>query len=179
MVSSDTQYTSTILMVLNNSAESLEGRTSIPVPQLVEFIELCLQSTFFQFGDEYLEQTDGAAMVSPLSPVVANLFVEDLEEKAIRSASPALKTWFRYVDNTFVLWPHGEAQLHTFHQHLNQQNPNIQFTMELEKEGCIPFLDVLVIREKDHLATTVYRNPPIPTDTSPLVPTTTSVPLQV
>ena len=139
-----------------NSDESLQERTSIPVPQLVELIELCLRSTYFQFRDEYREQTDSAAKGLPLSPAVANLFMEDLEEKAIRSASLAPKTWFHYVDDTFVLWPHGEEQLHTFHQHLNQQNSNIQFTMELEKESYIPFLDVLVICEKDHLATTVY-----------------------
>ena len=31
--------------------------------------------------------------------------------------------------------------------------------MEQEKGGCIPFLDVLVTCEKDHLTTTVYRKP--------------------
>ena len=57
--------------------------------------------------------------------------------------------WTRYVDDTFVIWQHGEEELARFHQHLNQQSPNIQFTMEREKEGRIAFLDVLVSRDGD------------------------------
>ena len=66
-----------------NKDQTLSERTSIPVRQLVGLVELCLRTTYFQFQDNYLEQTDGAAMGSPLSPVIANLFMEDLEQKAI------------------------------------------------------------------------------------------------
>ncbi len=105
------------------------------------------------------EQTDGAAMGSPLSPIIANLFMEHLEEEAIQSAPFQPAVWTRYVDDTFVIWQHGEEELARFHQHLNQQSPNIQFTMEREKEGRIAFLDVLVSRDGDHLSTSVYRKP--------------------
>jgi len=44
--------------------------------------------------------------------------------------------------------------------HLNSIHPRIQFTMETEKKGCLPFLDVIVIRKSDGtLAHTVYRKP--------------------
>ena len=66
-----------------NKDHTLSERTSIPVSQLVGLIELCLRTTYFQFQDDYFEQTDGAAIYFPLSPVIANLFVEDLEQKAI------------------------------------------------------------------------------------------------
>ena len=66
--------------------DSLKERTSIPTAQLIELIELCLRSTYFQFHDRFFEQTDGAAMGSPLSPVIANLYMEHLEENALRTA---------------------------------------------------------------------------------------------
>ena len=61
-------------------------RTSILVPQLTELIEICLWTTFFQFQDTFYEQLDGAAMGFTLSLIVANLYIEHLEETALRTA---------------------------------------------------------------------------------------------
>ena len=138
---------------------TLSDRTSIPVPQLVELTSLCLRSTYFQLGEKFYEQTDGAAMGSPLSPVIANLYLESLEETAIRSAPLKPKPWVRYVDDTFVIWPHGPDRLRSFHQHLNKQHPKIQFTVEEEKDDQLPFLDVCVSKEGGRLLTSVYRKP--------------------
>ena len=98
---------------------SLRNRTSIPAAQLTELVELCLQTTFFQFQDTFYEQSDGAAMGSPLSPVVANLYMEHFEEVALRTAPLAPKLWTIYVVDTFVVWPHGQTELERFHRHLN------------------------------------------------------------
>ena len=57
-----------------------------------------------------------------LSPVVANLFMEAFEERALESATLKPRLWVRYVDDTFVLWPHGEHELEKFHLHLNKQH---------------------------------------------------------
>ena len=84
-------------------------------------------------------------MGSPLSPVIANLYLESLEETAIHSAPFKLKLWLRYVNDTFVIWPDGPDRLQS--QHLNKQHPMIQFTVEEEKYDQLPFLDVLVTKE--------------------------------
>ena len=68
-----------------SAGDTLTERTSIPVSQLTELIEICLQTTFFQFQDTFYEQLDGAAMGSPLSPIVAHLYMELLEETALQT----------------------------------------------------------------------------------------------
>ena len=125
----------------------------------MELTSLCLRSTYFQLGDKFYEQTDEAAMGSPLSPVIANLYLKNLEETAIQSAPSKPKLWVRYVDDTFVIWPHGPDRLQSFHQHLNKQHPKIQFTVKEEKDDQLPFLDVLVTKERGRLLTSVYRKP--------------------
>ena len=138
---------------------SLGERTSIPASQLVELTELCLRTTYFKFLDTFYEQTDGAAMGSPLSPIVANLYMEHLEQAALRTTMLPPKLWLRYVDDTFVVWPHGQEELNRFHEHLNRQHPNIKFTVEVEKDNKLAFLDVHVTRNDTKLNTGVYRKP--------------------
>ena len=138
---------------------TLSDRTSIPVPQLVELTSLCLRSTYLQLGETFYEQMDGAAIGSPLSSVIAKLYLESLEEAAIRSSPFKHKLWVRYVDDMFVIWPHGPDRLQSFHQHLNEQEPKIQFTVAEEKDDQLPFLDVRVSKEGGRLLTSVYWKP--------------------
>jgi len=105
-----------------------------------------LTSTYFCMDGQFYEQTDGVAMGSPLSPVIANFYMEDFEMKAIEKATNKPDCWYRYVDDTFVIWSHGKEKLMDFLKHLNGIHNNIQFTMEIEREGHLPFLDIDVNR---------------------------------
>lgn len=67
--------------------------------------------------------------------------------------------WRRYVDDTFVLWTHGTDQLEEFHDYLNNQQPQIQFTKEVENDNHINSLDVLVKKENRRFKMAVYRKP--------------------
>ena len=60
-------------------------------------------------------------MGNPLSPVVANIYMEHFEALAIESARLKPATWLRYVDDTFVVWNEGMDKLQDFLEHLNNQ----------------------------------------------------------
>ena len=66
-----------------------------------------------------------------------------------------LRFWKRYVDDTLTIVKEGSIN-HVLQQ-LNSFHPNIQFTFEIESSGRIPFLDILIIRKKSKIETTVYR----------------------
>ena len=63
--------------------EELGARTTLSREQICYLTKTCLQTTYFQFEDSFYEQVEGAAMGSPLSPVVANLYMEAFEERAL------------------------------------------------------------------------------------------------
>ena len=69
-------------------------------------------------------------MGSPISPVLADLVREEIEETAISTFLHPPKWWFRYVDDSHSCLKND--QVDKFHKHLNSINPNIQFTLELE-----------------------------------------------
>ena len=70
----------------------------------------------------------------PLSPILADIFMEEFKTSALRSAHLHL----RYVDDTFVVWPHGRDTLQDFLKHLNEQHSSIKFTMEVEEDRQDP-----------------------------------------
>ena len=54
----------------------------------------------------------------------------------------------------------GKDHVDGFLQHLNSQQPTIRFTMEIEKDDTISFLDTSFSTDSDSLLTTsVYRKP--------------------
>ena len=101
-------------------------------------------------------QIRGTAMGSPVSVVVANLVMEDIEHTAMSSFHTPPRFWRGYVDNTCAALPRDLVE--PFHELLNSINANIQFTVERESGGQLPFLDVLLTREEDGtISTSVYR----------------------
>jgi hypothetical protein len=129
-----------------------------PPDTIMDLTEHCLNNTYFTFEGQMFKQVQGAPMGSPLSPVIANLFMTSLEERALTEAPLKPTLWLRYVDDTFVIWQHGRHELDIFLQHLNKMHVDIKFTMEVEVEDRLPFLDVLILKKPDgSLGHTVYR----------------------
>jgi retron-type reverse transcriptase len=109
-----------------------------------------LTTSYFSINGQFYEQIYGVAIGSPLSPVTANLNMEDFEEKTLDLAPHKPHCWFCYMDDTFI-WPHGPKKLKDFLNHLNNIHQCIQFTMETETEGHIPFLDTDIYRRSDEI----------------------------
>ena len=128
---------------------SLEERTDLSVDTIVNLLRFCLTSMSFQFDGKHYQQTNGVAMGSPVSPVVADIFMIDLENKAFASCAPQMtpRIWYRFVDDiiSIVKRKHASQLL----EHLNLVNDRIQFTMETEEDGSLPMMDVRFTREKN------------------------------
>ena len=147
-----------IIRDLLEKDHTLKERTVLAVSDIILLLEFCLKNTYFSFQDQFYEQVEGVAMGSPVSPIVANLYIEYLEQKGLSTAPPPW-FWHRFVDDTFVI--HKEVNKQDFLQHINSVDPAIRLTVEDNKDdGSIPFLDTIVKPEADDsLSITVYRKP--------------------
>ena len=109
-----------------------------------ELLHLCTKNVHFIFDGGIYIQIDRVAIGSPLGPVLANIFMVEHEKILIPKLDKEVKLWRRFVDDTICF-----AKIDSLNYILltiNSFCKNIKFTMEIEQNSTIPFLDVLLIR---------------------------------
>ncbi|XP_077986089.1 uncharacterized protein LOC144440576 [Glandiceps talaboti] len=137
---------------------TLNQRTSLSPSQVVKLLSVCLKCTYFVYDCVFFQQIHGAAMGSPVSPIVCNLYMEQLELRAIETAPHPPLWWYRYVDDTHTKLKKCHSQ--EFTDHLNSLDPDIKFTTEEEQDRSLAFLDTTtVIQDDGSLKTKIYRKP--------------------
>ena len=116
---------------------------------------LCTKNVHFSYNGDIYTQTDGTAMGSLLDPVFAGIFMAELEKTILPILREHMSPWKRYVDDTISYIK--EEFIEQVLSKLNGYHNNIEFTYEIENDGKLPFLDVLVIRKDYEVETIVYR----------------------
>ena len=138
--------------------DNLEEITSWSVENICKGLQICLNATDLTFRGKHYKQIFGTAMGSPVSIVIANLIMEDVEKRALSTFHSPPKVWKRYVDDTFVIIHKNSVE--DFLDHLNTIENSIKFTIEKEADHTLPFLDTLVRRNQHgKFSTSVYRKP--------------------
>ena len=150
------------LKAVNNRLQcdqSLEDWCGYTRETILALLKLCLNCSYFKFRDNHYSMEDGLAMGSPVSPPVANLFMAEFEESALASFEKEKpKKWQRYVDDVISIVK--RSLVRELLEHLNSRHKNILFTFEIEKDGCLPMLDLVLHRtENGRINTTVFRKP--------------------
>ena len=97
-------------------------------------------------------------MVSPLAPILAEIFLSHQEENYLNKFPIEFKASFciRYVDVIFVIFELPEST-HSFREYLLFKQLNINFTDEHGNIDSILFLDVKSCRKNDNFVTIVDR----------------------
>lgn len=134
---------------------SISPATKLELPQFLHAIEIVLGVSCFKFDNEFYEQVFGSPMGSPLSPILADMVLDDLESECLGKLDFNISVFYRYVDDILVIIPKDKINhvLTTF----NSYHPRLKFTYEIETNGSINFLDTTVIRENNKLITNWYR----------------------
>ncbi len=77
----------TLIRELLETNPTLSEHTSIFPQQVSDLLRMCFTTAYFKYDEEYHAQIEGVVMGLPVSPIVANLFIEQFEVKALTSHS--------------------------------------------------------------------------------------------
>ena len=122
------------------------------VQHISQLLEFCLNNTYVFFQGQYYEQREGTAIGSPVSPIVANIYMESL--KTIHSTQMTIQQecgrdmWMTLLLSRTLNTRTRFLQGHTVH------------SKDTRPDGAIPFLDIIIIPTPvGTLTTGIYRKP--------------------
>ena len=127
--------------------------------QMRTLLNLSIRDAPFRFQNKIFKQTDGVAMGNPLAPIIADLWMQKIEEKLNKFSTNKPTIWLRYVDDVFCLFTIPNEKILEFHTRINRWHSNLRFTVDFESNCSIPFLDVLVTHKDHSIVTSLYRKP--------------------
>ena len=125
----------------------MSKHTSIDCDSFTAAVKLVLESTFFVYRGKTYSQTFGVPMGSPLSPVVANIVMERLEQNCLAELERKniqMGVYRRYVDDCFCVA--DKKHINEILLAFNSFHSRLQFTIEIEESGCLKFLDMMLKR---------------------------------
>ncbi|XP_062713296.1 uncharacterized protein LOC134290239 [Aedes albopictus] len=142
------------LMCLEERWTELETHTNIDKESFMKTVKVVLESTFFVYQGTVYGQTYGVPMGSPLSPVIANVVMEKLEQECIKNLEAKqirMRVYKRYVDDCMCVARREHIQ--TIVDTFNSFHDRLQFTVEHEVGGKMKFLDMMLERTENKITT--------------------------
>ena len=136
----------------------LRQEKDVTTSTVVKIAEVVLKHNIFTFKAKTLKSKRGTAVDTKFAPPYSILFMPELEEEIVSEIKLKSYMWWRYIDDIFSLWEHGEDKLKEFTKHLNEKNLIIKLTVEWSQIS-INFLDVIFWLIDGKVTTELYVKP--------------------
>jgi hypothetical protein len=115
-------------------------------------------NSYCKISDKIVKMKDGLSIGSCISPVMADLVMNEWEKLVIEKGKDKLLAFCRYVDDCFGVWKGTREQLEGFINDIDDEERGIKLEKEIEKNGVLNFLDLSIVRkEKGSFVTSWYQ----------------------
>ena len=110
------------LEAIQKALDKREDQT-ILTDSLILLAKRVLKNNVFEHNMRYFKQLQGTAIGTKFAPPYVILFMGYLEDKILSSFVEKRLVWWRYIDDIFMIWQHGEEKLKEFLKILNSCHP--------------------------------------------------------
>ncbi|XP_017467171.1 PREDICTED: uncharacterized protein LOC108359711 [Rhagoletis zephyria] len=143
--------------IIDSKWSLIKEHTSLTRELFLTTLKYCTkENRCFKYNDKIYEQKSGMPMGSPASPVIADIVMEELLNEFEKDSDSKPRLLTKYVDELFAIVKTEDIDkmLNT----LNNFNKTLKFTIEVENEGQLPYLDTLIIRKENALTVEYFRS---------------------
>ena len=145
-------------LIAMRKALDLRKDKRISTESLIELAECVLKNNIFEHNLSFYKQLRGTAIGTKMAPPYAIIFLGDLEERFFSDCDISPLLWWRYINDIFMLWQHGEKELKKFLEILNSYHSTIKFIANYSREEIV-FLDVEAIKKGNQFVADLYIKP--------------------
>ena len=117
-----------LVKALNNCTNK-----NVSTEDLVKMAKFVLKNNYFEFNGKVKQQISGTAIGTKFAPPYACIFMDEVETSFLETQEIEPLVWFRYIDDVFFIWTHGQEKLDSFLEELNRCNFYLKFTYESSK----------------------------------------------
>lgn len=143
--------------------ETLGLRTDWKPEDISKLLEISVETFFKTLDGKIYFQRDGLPIGKSISKPMAGIYMHWFEKNYVFNEGSRFKDnivfWKRQMDDIFFVWRGKKEDLELFVWILNGVDNKVQFTLEMEKDNYLPFLDVGIMKVEGKLVTKVYRKP--------------------
>ncbi|XP_011858224.1 PREDICTED: uncharacterized protein LOC105555793 [Vollenhovia emeryi] len=119
-----------VMTGLEKRWQHIREHTKLNLAQFLYAIDLILNCTCFTFDGQPYEQIFGSPLGSPLSPILADIVMDDLETQCLSLLDFEVPYFFRYVDDIFMVLP--QSKIPEVIRIFNTYHPRLSFTHETD-----------------------------------------------
>jgi hypothetical protein len=143
---------------VNEEWDKIKEHTNISKGLFIEMVELCLENNYCQYRGMFYKVLVGVPMGASSSVPISSIIMNLLLRNVLGKLPFEVPFCFRFVDDLLLAIP--ADQIDETLRIFNRYNPRLAFTLEMENDGVLPFLDMEVHRDEDgNLSTTWYSKP--------------------
>jgi len=117
--------------------------------QIIPLLRTILSQIYFTFQQKIYQPEQCISMGSPISSLIAEIFLQNYEDKNIKQFSEAKSTIFyvRYVGDILIIFDKTKISPQNINTHINKAHINIQLNPTYEEHSSINFFDLIIRRQ--------------------------------
>lgn len=137
--------------------DEIKSHTTLTATEFRSMLELCVnEGGYFLYKDRTYKQIKGLAMGNPLCGTLAGIVLDKMLNRVLTGTLEP-KITLKYVDDLFIIIK--GSLIHELADTLNNSHPTLRFTLEIEQEQTIPYMDLRIIRRNRKIVTDWYCKP--------------------
>lgn len=141
--------------------ETVQQHTKITKYLFLKILQFCLKdNNYFTYEKKLYNQTFGMPMGNPLSPTIANIVLDHLLDDTInklKKSNKKIKFIAKYVDDIIAVVNKKDTDI--ILGTLNEYHQKLKFTVEVEENNALPFLDMQLFRQNNNINFNWYTKP--------------------
>lgn len=149
---------------VSNLSDILKNNSQLSTSEISEFCRLTTfvtNNNYFEYQGTFYKLSEGLPMGAPISPLLADIFLSKYDEIIVEKLTKwknKIHTYFRYVDDTILIWTGTVRELNCFVAEINRMKPKLKYTLEVGGKS-LNFLDLKISIVEGKLEFGIYRKP--------------------